>query len=933
MGQVAGAWCGEGLLINSFDAPGILGQRGVAQSRGSEAEAREADRLLEGCSRHIAEVLRATGQWKALRCRPWLSQSAFNSLQRSLQRCQLLKLDERHQEARCEEDGAFAKPHTISWADMDLDHVIAAGQVFKKEDAPVEKIKQLRRLGLQVIRQGKVGVVLMVGGANLRLGFEEPPAACNRKLLGLVSGKSILQLLCERIRRVVHLSKALEENAKGAATRPTVPVFVMTSRLTHRCVVEHFENNKYFGLKPRDVMFFEQTVFPVLSIEGHLLPQSLAGEFAHAPAGTGQLLTALASSSALEQMRDRGVESLHIVGTENLLCRVCDPVFIGFCRDLEVDCATKIVDRIDPDEDIELFCVKQSQVSTPFADIEEAACGVEPAVAPAEVLNARGMTGALSYAGNINSFFMTVDYIENVVGRPVRPKRLPRKVPHLDFHIEPEVESNLIGAEDGVHTTVTHDDGPAVGPGNLPLVSSQPLLPLQTRSSGSLSRAAPMAGPMGAGSAPAAAVIQDAHGNLTGNAAGPGGGPDAGAGAADSGANPSNAARSKRAICSAPYSVLPGSWPPESGSPELVCQRTMLMAAAEVRGNSRAALDENDDGWRCDVRLDGSVPLVVVRVRGAAKGPMLLPTSLHSPGVSLSALEGPTTPLRCSLVVPNRVNAYVLEVSILDYFAYTDRAVAFHVDRATEYAPIRERSGKYTAEVARSALYNLHVSWLKASGTVVMDPAPRHMRGDVHSADPPVDLCVEVSPLLSYEGESLKGVCKANTALCPPCHLAGTEETKQEEAPTDAVEENAQDGLDTKSFYLQEYPQRLTLSTTAQCRAGGAGVRMGPGRTMDAVSQPPVGTSAQQEAAHAGQQPKVSLDEAKELAAHPGLSAPGVSELRVKSAKAPPTSAPPYQAGAIELPPGFNPSGIARHVAASNTNSGAMTAFWEKGQA
>ena len=87
------------------------------------------------------------------------------------------------------------------------------------------------------------------------------------------------------------------------------------------------------------------------------------GEFAMSPHGTGAVLRALAprsllltrlltggseaSSSALEQCRDRGVECLHLLGTENLLARVCDPVFIGFCRHLDVDCAAKVSERSD----------------------------------------------------------------------------------------------------------------------------------------------------------------------------------------------------------------------------------------------------------------------------------------------------------------------------------------------------------------------------------------------------------------------------------------------------------------------------------------------------------------------------------------------------------------------------------------------------------
>eukprot|EP00438_Fugacium_kawagutii_P022463 Skav232349 [mRNA] locus=scaffold2646:174347:199536:+ [translate_table: standard] len=167
-------------------------------------------------------------------------------------------------------------------------------------------------------------------------------------------------------------------------------VLVMTSRLTHRAVFEHFEANQYFGLHPGDVIFFDQPVLPILDMAGKLLPQSLGGEFAQSPGGTGAVLRALASSSALEQCRDRGVECLHICGTENLVARVCDPVFIGFCRHLDVDCAAKVAERSDINEDAELFVVRQSPVST--QDRWHGVAGVHGVAsrgAPKELLQAR----------------------------------------------------------------------------------------------------------------------------------------------------------------------------------------------------------------------------------------------------------------------------------------------------------------------------------------------------------------------------------------------------------------------------------------------------------------------------------------------------------------------------------------------------------------
>lgn len=716
----------------------------------------DAEQLLQGCPRELAEVLRETGQWSALRCRPWLSQAALRGLLRSLQQCNLRELAQRYRESEGREECTYAMPQVVPWNEVDLDHVINAGQVFRLEDLENQKLIQLRRNGFQALRQGKVGIVLLAGGANLRLGGGDPPVGCTRRLLQLRSGKSIIQLCCERIRRVAALCTGQEAAAerfsrvhpegvdaktKAVIVRPSIPLFVMTSRLTHRCVVEHFEVNRYFGLPPRDVLFFEQPMLPALDEQGRLLPQSLGGEFAQAPGGAGQALRALVGSSSLEQMRDRGVDCVHIVGTENPLARVADPVFLGFCRDLEIDCACKIVQRYDPYEDLELFSVRQSPVSTQYADIEEAACGLSPSEVPESLLHQRTAKGALSCAGSINSIYMTLTYVEEVVGRPQRAHRVSRIVPYLDFYVgSPEPEDEEMAPVHAVGVTCE-----AIGTPRRP--------------------------------------------QLTG-------------------------------------AVAPGTWPPETASQDFACQRALLAAAVEVRTQRKPGSGDKEAAWRCDVHLDGTGPLAVVRVRSAVRGPALLEKSLAGPGgaeVVASVLSGPQQLLRCSLVVPSRPNGVILETSLLDYFAYTERAVGLLVPREREFAPVWEMKGTHTPEAARKALHSLHCSWVLSAGARVDS-----------SSDP--NACLEVSPLLSYEGEGLgvqaagRGVDLDGSTLELPCHLTGSGEVDQGLPPiptADGTTEEAADGLDTRPFYLQEYPRRPEVSRSHLPRfmagAGGCG--------------------------------------------------------------------------------------------------------------
>lgn len=277
-----------------------------------------------------------------------------------------------------------------------------------------------------------------------------------------------------------------------------------------------------------------------------------------------------------------------------------------------------------------------------------------------------------------------------------------------------------------------------------------------------------------------------------------------------------------------PPGVVLGAWPAETASSDLACQRAMLAAAAEARAQCRPGSEDREEAWRCAVHLDCGGPLAVVRVSGARRGPAAMPGSLAVPGspsslgtlgTSLGPLGSlgsgsPGSPsaasgsaaLRCDLVVPGQPNAFVLETSILDYFAFTDRAVALQVPREREFAPVREAKGCHTPAAARQAMHALHCGWVISAGVRLEDS------GDSGSH-------LEVSPLLSYEGEGL-GLDLDGSTLRLPCHLTGPDEV---DADAGCAAEGTADGLDTRPFYLQEYPSRPEVSRSHAPRLGGPG--------------------------------------------------------------------------------------------------------------
>jgi UDP-N-acetylglucosamine/UDP-N-acetylgalactosamine diphosphorylase len=110
------------------------------------------------------------------------------------------------------------------------------------------------KIGLDAIREGKVGVLLLAGGQGTRLGSSEPKGCYD---IGLPSHKSLFQLQAERIKRVGELA-ALEVAG--------ITWYIMTSGPTRQETERYFEDNNFFGLRRRDVVFFQQGVLILVCV-------------------------------------------------------------------------------------------------------------------------------------------------------------------------------------------------------------------------------------------------------------------------------------------------------------------------------------------------------------------------------------------------------------------------------------------------------------------------------------------------------------------------------------------------------------------------------------------------------------------------------------------------------------------------------------------
>ncbi|KAK0481759.1 UDP-N-acetylglucosamine diphosphorylase [Armillaria novae-zelandiae] len=197
-----------------------------------------------------------------------------------------------------------------------------------------------RRIGLEAVSRGEVGVLLMAGGQGTRLGSSAPKGCYD---IGLPSHKTLFQYQAERIAR---LQTVAETEFKKPAGSVVIPWYVMTSGPTRRDTEAFFTQHSYFGLKPENVIFFEQGTLPCLTTEGKTVTV-VSMQATRAP-----LSPADKSHTVLSDLCKRKVLYVHAYCVDNCLVRVADPVFLGYSIAKQADCAAKVVPKASPTESV-----------------------------------------------------------------------------------------------------------------------------------------------------------------------------------------------------------------------------------------------------------------------------------------------------------------------------------------------------------------------------------------------------------------------------------------------------------------------------------------------------------------------------------------------------------------------------------------------------
>jgi len=202
-------------------------------------------------------------------------------------------------------------------------------EMIGSSESPIEDLSTWRNLGYEAIRNNEVAIILLAGGQGTRLGSDKPKALFD---VGLPSKKTLLELQAERI-------KKLEELYQGEITW-----YIMASPATFEPLNEAVEGLIKVGLDMDRVKLFSQGVLPCLSEQGNILLRE-KGLIATNPDGNGGLYKALHENDIVNDMESRGIKHVFMYCVDNILVKVGDPEFIGFCISKDADCGNKVVLR------------------------------------------------------------------------------------------------------------------------------------------------------------------------------------------------------------------------------------------------------------------------------------------------------------------------------------------------------------------------------------------------------------------------------------------------------------------------------------------------------------------------------------------------------------------------------------------------------------
>ncbi|MEM8864989.1 MAG: UTP--glucose-1-phosphate uridylyltransferase [Planctomycetota bacterium] len=275
---------------------------------------------------------------------------------------------------------------------------------------PAEAIER----GKQALDAGEIGVLLVAGGQGSRLGFDQPKGMYP---IGPVSRNTLLQ---------IHLEKAV---ALAKRHQTSVPVYLMTSPVTHAEQTQFLADQNRFGLAEDDLVIFCQGTMPAVDRETGKLLLADKDRLFLSPDGHGGTVAALADASGqgggpIDHMRRRGIKHLFYLQVDNPLAPIGDAEFLGYHLLADSELTSMAVAKQEPQDKLGNFGMINGKMNV-----------IEYSDMPDDVAEERDADGSLKFwAGSIAVHVFGVAFLERMLSlKDALPFHIAhKKVPHID---------------------------------------------------------------------------------------------------------------------------------------------------------------------------------------------------------------------------------------------------------------------------------------------------------------------------------------------------------------------------------------------------------------------------------------------------------------------------------------------------------------------
>ena len=283
--------------------------------------------------------------------------------------------------------------HIEPLAAMELD------EIRKRSD-------EFRRIGLDAIRAGKVGAVLLAGGMGTRLGSDNPKGMYN---IGITKEVYIFQRIIENLLDVVNEAESW------------IHLFIMTSEKNNEATVNFLREKKFFGYNEEYVTFFTQEMAPAVDYNGKIFLETKS-RMATPPNGNGGWFSSMLRCDVVKIAKEAGIEWLNTFAVDNVLQRIADPVFVGATINSGCTVGAKVVKKNAPDERVGVICLKDKHPSI-----------VEYYELTDELMNAKNEKGEPAYYfGVILNYLFRLDELISIAKDKMPLHIVEKKISYYD---------------------------------------------------------------------------------------------------------------------------------------------------------------------------------------------------------------------------------------------------------------------------------------------------------------------------------------------------------------------------------------------------------------------------------------------------------------------------------------------------------------------